>query len=83
MDAIRILVQALELYKLILIFRILLTWLPDIDWYRQPFKFLRSVTDPVLEPFRRLIPPVGGIDFSPMLLFFIIMILQSLLRSWA
>ena len=63
------LITLIGLYKLILIARILLTWLPAINWYNQPFRFLAAVTDPVMEPFRRLIPPIGGIDFSPILLF--------------
>jgi YggT family protein len=45
--------------------------------------FLRRLTDPVLEPLRRVIPPVGGagmaIDLSPLVLFFGIFILQRLI----
>jgi YggT family protein len=78
-DAILILISVLNIYKLILIARILLTWLPNINWYNQPFKFLRDVTDPVMAPFSRLIPAVGGIDFSPILLFFVLDILQRAL----
>ena len=62
----------------ILIIRILLSWFPNIDWYRQPFKFLRDVADPVLEPFRAIIPTVSGIDFSPIVAFFALSILQRL-----
>lgn len=80
---IEILVRAIELFKWILIARILLTWLPDINWYNQPFKFLRDVTDPVMTPFSRLIPPIGGIDFSPMLLFFVLDLLQKGLANIA
>jgi len=75
-DAILILISVLNIYKLILLARILLTWLPNINWYNQPFKFMRDITDPVMEPFRRLIPSVGGIDFSPLLLFFVLDLLQ-------
>lgn len=78
-DAILILISVLNIYKLILIARILLTWLPNINWYNQPFKFMRDITDPVMAPFSRLIPSVGGIDFSPILLFFVLDILQRAL----
>ncbi len=77
------LLSVVNIYKLILLARILLTWLPNINWYNQPFKFLRDVTDPVMAPFSRLIPSVGGIDFSPILLFFVLDILQRALVSLA
>ena len=64
-----LLVSFIQLYSYVLIARILLTWVPGLDWYSQPWSFLRQVTDPVMEPFRRLIPPIAGIDFSPILLF--------------
>lgn len=78
-----VLAQALELYKWLLVARILMSWLPNIDWYKQPFKLLSTLTDPVMEPFRRLVPPLGGIDFSPILLFFLLNLLQNLLSRLA
>jgi YggT family protein len=82
-DVILVISSTIGIYKLILIARILLTWLPNINWYNQPFKFLRDVTDPVMAPFSRLIPPVGGIDFSPILLFFVLDLLHKGLLSLA
>ncbi len=72
-------VRFLEIYIWILFARILLSWFPAVDWYKQPFKLLRDMTDPILEPFRRLIPAIGGIDFSPIVLFIVIQLLQKLL----
>lgn len=57
-------------YYLILILRIFLTWIPNIDWDSQPFNFLRSICDPLLNIFRGVIPPIGGmLDISPVLAF--------------
>ena len=56
-----------NIYFWIIIVRIFLTWIPSIDWYSQPFKFLAIASDIVLSPFRRVIPPMGGIDFSPII----------------
>ena len=53
----------------IMIARILLTWFPNLDWYAQPFRALKEITDPILEPFRRIIPPIGGLDLSPIVAF--------------
>ncbi|MBR8834551.1 MAG: YggT family protein [Stigonema ocellatum SAG 48.90 = DSM 106950] len=59
----------ISIYQTLLIIRILLTWFPNIDWYNQPFAALSQITDPFLNLFRSIIPPLGGIDFSPMLAF--------------
>jgi len=60
-------------YYLILIIRIFLTWIPNLDWDSQPFEFLRSITDPFLNIFRRIIPPIGGmLDISPILAFLVL-----------
>ena len=37
---------------------------------------LNRTTDPILRPFRRLIPPMGGLDLSPMVVLLIIYVLQ-------
>jgi len=55
-------------YYLLIIIRIFLTWIPNIDWYSQPYKFISSITDPFLNIFRKYIPPVGGVlDISPVM----------------
>jgi YggT family protein len=80
-EAIRLfLVNFLDLYKLLMFVRIILSWFPGINWSRQPFKLLDDATEPVMAIFRRLIPPIGMIDLSPIVVFFVIGLLQSLLR---
>jgi YggT family protein len=66
-----------QLLYLVIIIRLLLSWFPNIDWWKQPFKFLYSVSEPVLEPFRRLVPPVGGLDISPIFAFIVLQIVQT------
>ena len=61
----------------IMIVRILLSWFPNINWYNQPFKAMKEITDPILEPFRRIIPPISGIDFSPIIAFLVLEILRE------
>ena len=69
--------QLFYFYYLILIIRIFLTWIPNIDWDSQPFNFLRSITDPFLNIFRGVIPPIGGmLDISPIIAFFALLFLQ-------
>ncbi|NEU76801.1 YggT family protein [Hassallia byssoidea VB512170] len=56
-----------QIYVALLFIRVLLTWFPNVNWYNQPFSALSQITDPYLNLFRSIIPPLGGMDFSPML----------------
>ena len=58
--------------------RVLFTWFPNLDWYRQPFRAIKEITDPIFEPFRRIVPPIGGIDFSPIIAFIALGVVQYL-----
>ncbi|MEB3288468.1 MAG: YggT family protein, partial [Leptolyngbya sp.] len=57
----------LSIYTVLLIIRILLSWFPNVDWFNPPFSVLSQLTDPYLNLFRSIIPPLGGIDLSPIL----------------
>ena len=82
-----LLCQLLQLYVLVVIARIILSWFPVSPGggLATVFSLLYAVTEPVLGPLRRLIPPLmlggAGIDLSPIILFFGIQILQSALCS--
>ena len=57
----------ITIYTYLIIIRVLLTWFPNISWYNQPFATLSQLTDPYLNLFRSIIPPLGGLDISPIL----------------
>jgi YggT family protein len=59
----------------------LLSWFPNIRWYEQPFKGLDQVVQPIVGPFRRLIPPISGIDLSPMIAILVIQFVGSVARQ--
>ena len=65
-----------NIYFWLIIVRIFLTWIPSIDWYVQPFRSLALISDVILEPFRRIIPPMGGLDFSPIIALLFLQLLQ-------
>jgi YggT family protein len=68
---------ALSLYMWIIIARAVLSWV-NPDPYNAIVRFIYQVTEPVLYRIRRMIPTYGmGMDFSPMIVFLIIMFLQS------
>ena len=62
----------LQIYVVLMIFRVLLSWFPNINWYDPPFSILSQLTDPYLNLVRSIIPPLGGIDFSPLIAFFVL-----------
>jgi YggT family protein len=74
---------ALRIYFIILLIRIILSWVPSLPEPVQPAaSAIRRVTDPVLDPLRRLLPPLqtGAIafDLSPIIAFFALYILTSI-----
>ncbi len=77
----QLLANVIEIYTFVLLIRILMTWIPNLDPHNPIVQMLVQVTDPVLEPARRLIPPIGMIDISPIVVFIALGIIQQLLRS--
>ncbi len=73
----------ISIYLGLLIIRVLLTWFPNIQWNNQPFVALSQITDPYLNLFRSIIPPLGGMDFSPMLALLALSFLQRALAPLA
>ena len=72
-----VLSTTLSLYSTLLIIRVLLTWFPGIDWSNGILSALCSITDPYLNIFRGIIPPIGGFDISSILAFVILNVIQT------
>lgn len=72
-------VKIFDLIFLILFITILLSWFPNIDWHKEPFRAMRSFSEIFLAPFRRIIPPIGMIDISPIIAFIVLSILRNIL----
>ena len=66
-----------NMFYILIILRIFMSWIPSIDWEQQPIKFIREVTDSYLDIFRRFIPPLGGLDFSPIIAIIVLQIIQG------
>lgn len=61
--------------------RSLLSWFP-IDRNGPVVQALVSITDPVMEPLRRVIPPIGMIDITPMVAMILLFIIAGQLRGF-
>ncbi|MGG6267734.1 YggT family protein [Leptolyngbya sp. AN03gr2] len=61
------------------IFRIVLTWYPQVDLDKFPFNLIKIPTEIFLAPTRKIIQPLGGVDITPILWVGIFSLLRELL----
>jgi YggT family protein len=64
-------------FNFIILIRVVLSWV-NVDPYNPLVRMIYQITEPVLAPLRRLIPPAAGLDFSPLVAFFVIELLRRL-----
>ena len=76
---IKTLINALNIYNILIFARVILSWIIQ-DPYNPIYRFLYSITEPVLGPLRRIIPS-GMLDFSPIVAYFLVRILAGVLQS--
>ncbi len=72
-----LLTGAVVIYSFLIFMRLLSTWV--LSYGSKIRLFLAKICDPVLLPFRRLIPPIGMIDLSPLLVMILLGVLQMLI----
>jgi YggT family protein len=82
----RVVCVALTLFWLILLVRVIVSWLqfagmrpPTSGPLRSGYELLFDVTEPVLRPIRRILPPAGMFDLSIIVAFVIVLVLQTAL----
>ncbi len=69
----------LAVYSLMIFARILMSW--GVSPHNRLLHFLMRATEPVLGPFRRLIPPVGMMDISPIVVMFLLTLFQRAVQA--
>jgi len=60
--------------------RIIISWLP-IDRDNAVVRILYEITEPIIGPIRRVLPAMGGLDFSPMIALILIRVAQNVLTT--
>lgn len=74
----RLLMLVFDIYFWSLLIVVILSWVSPGN--RHPgAMLLYQITEPLLTPFRRLIPPVGGLDFSILVVFLLLMVVREFL----
>jgi len=84
-----LLIAVLDIYKWVVIAAVIVSWLTTFNVINSQNNFVRSLlralyalTEPVFRPIRRILPPMGGLDLSPIIVFLIIWFLQYTIQ-WA
>jgi YggT family protein len=73
----------ISVYILVILVYIIMSWirLPYSPWLNRLQRFLYDVCDPYLRLFRRIIPPLGPLDLSPMLAVIALLLVQQLVNT--
>ncbi len=69
----------LATYTLLFVLRIFLSWYPQLDTSRLPYSLVVGLTEFLLRPTRRLIPPLGGVDMAPVVWVGVVTLLREVL----
>lgn len=69
----------LGLMTILFIFRIVLTWYPQAELTKFPFNLIVVPTEPFLQPLRKIVAPIGGVDITPIILVGICTLLREIL----
>ncbi len=77
--ALRSVYLTLQLIWIILLISVILSWLAQ--GYNPAAAFIHSISEPILRPFRRFIPPISGLDLSPMVALLLIYAVNIVVRQ--
>jgi YggT family protein len=84
-----LLIEVLEIYKWIVIAAVIVSWLTAFNvinvhnnFVRTLLRILMALTEPVFRQVRRIVPPISGLDLSPIIVFLLIWFLQYTI-TWA
>jgi YggT family protein len=69
----------LGLMTILFIFRIVLTWYPQAELNKFPFNLVVVPTEPLLNPLRKIVAPIGGVDITPIILVGLCTLLREIL----
>jgi YggT family protein len=72
------LARLIDLYSLVVLVAVILSWIP-LDRRNPLVTITRGLTEPLLAPIRQVLPPMAGLDLSPMVLLIALQILKGIL----
>lgn len=72
-----------DLLALIVVVRVIMSWIPGVNPYNPVVKLIRQIGDPLLAPFRRMLPRFSTIDLSPLLAILVLREIANIIRIFA
>lgn len=69
--------QLIDFYSLIVLVAVVLSWI-QVPYNNPLVQAVRMLTEPLLDPIRRVLPPMGGLDFSPLVLLILLQLVGRL-----
>ena len=72
-----LLIQLIDIYSLVVLVAVVMSWM-QLPPSNPIASFVHAMTEPALDPIRRALPPMGGLDFSPMVLLIGLRMIRSL-----
>ncbi|CAH1661600.1 YggT family protein [Chelatococcus asaccharovorans] len=87
---INLILTVIDVYSYLVIASAIMSWLvafnvinPRNDIVRAIGNFLYQITEPALRPIRNILPNLGGVDISPVILLLLLWFVSSLIREYA
>jgi YggT family protein len=84
-----VLLLVLQLYTYVIIIVAIMSWLIAFnvinvhnDFVRSIWNALNAVTEPLLRPIRNILPALGGLDISPVILLLLIFLIQDIIERY-
>lgn len=78
-----ILANFVALYLVVLMMRVIWSWVPTVNWDNPVLAVIRQLTDPYIACFRAIIPPIAGMDLSASFALLALAIVQNVLDRMA
>ena len=73
-----LLARLIDLYSFVVLVAVIMSWIP-LDRRNPVAAIVYALTEPVLGPIRKMLPPMGGLDLSPMVLLIALQVLKGFL----
>lgn len=72
---------AFDIFKIAILIQVILSWVAPTA-YNPATMILYALTEPLLRPARNLVPPIGGLDLSPLVVLIVLQVASMLIEPW-
>jgi YggT family protein len=80
-DIVLIVDRLFLLAYVLLIIRVVLSWIPNVNYYHPVVQFIYRATSLILDPIRRVVPPAGGLDLSPLVAILLLQVVRQVVMG--